>query len=583
MIISFALTLIFTVVSLLLMAVMGWAAWRHRNPPVELSDVAEGLGEFGPIATNRWLRGLRLFLVLLITTALGFHSYWVFGVNSNENFARAKRLDVRNRRLAESGLKGWVLDRSGRLENALIRYQYKAGLITREYPLGPMAVHLTGYSDFVYGAGGIEYAMRSWLTEPASTLNWLRSPVPAGKDAKVSIDSGLQREVFSLLQSTGKAAAAIVLLLPNNEVLAMASTPSFDASVLTDEATWQRLTEQAENAPLISPLVNRALGTLVTGGVAFYYRPGSTFKVFIAGLAIDNGITDEVFHCRAEGFTPPGSNRAIHDFGGEVHGRLGFRDAFRVSCNQYFAQLGLKLGRERIAGYAKRLGFATSPEASGRVVNLWQVIHGDQKDFDFIFAPPIGRMNLTPKATNFDIALQSFGQGYADLTPIEMALIAAAAASPDGALVAPTLEVGGQRKIISHFISPHSAAQLRLLMRSVVESGTAAGAFASLRGRISAGGKTGTADREVIAYDRQGNPIVDYIDKEGNQHYKTQNYTDGWFIGFAPAENPQIAYAVIVENGGQGARSAAPIAAKIVEKAAALGYVTVGRPSPPSR
>jgi peptidoglycan glycosyltransferase len=576
MIISLTLTLVFAVTSLLLMAVLGWAAWRHCNPPVELTE--ELPQEYGPTATNRWLRGLRAFFMLLIITALGFHSYWVFGVGSNENFMRAKRMDARNRRLAESGLKGWVLDRSGKLENALVRYRYAAGLITREYPLGPAAVHLTGYSDFVYGSGGIEYAMRSWLTEPASTLNRLRSPVPVGKDVRISIDSAFQREVFSLVQGAGRAAAAIVLLLPNNEVLAMASTPSFDASVLTDEANWQRLTEQAENAPLISPLVNRALGTLVTGGAAFYYRPGSTFKVFIAGVAIDSGFTDEVFTCRVEGFTPPGSNRAIHDFGGEVHGTIGFQDAFRVSCNQYFAQLGLKLGRDRIASYARRLGFATSSETSGRAINLWQVAHGDQKDFDFIFAPPIGRMNLTPKATAFDIALESFGQGYDDMTLIEMALLAAAAASPDGALVAPTLEVGTQRKIISQFIRAHSAAQLRLLMRSVVESGTASGAFALLKGRISAGGKTGTADREVIVYDRQGNPVVDYIDKEGNPHYKTQSYTDGWFIGFAPAESPQIAYAVVVENGGQGARSAAPIAAKIVERAAAFGYIRPGSP-----
>jgi cell division protein FtsI/penicillin-binding protein 2 len=110
-------------------------------------------------------------------------------------------------------------------------------------------------------------------------------------------------------------------------------------------------------------------------------------------------------------------------------------------------------------------------------------------------------------------------------------------------------------------------------MRSVVERGTAAGAFASLGGRITAGGKTGTADRDVFDYDRQGKPVVDHVDKDGDVHFKTEGWTDSWFIGFAPADDPKIAFAVLVENGGQGARSAAPIAARLVMKAAALGYI----------
>jgi cell division protein FtsI/penicillin-binding protein 2 len=478
--------------------------------------------------------------------------------------------------MAESGLKGWVFDRSGKLENALIRYRSDAGVITREYPLGAAAVHVTGYSDFIYGAGGIESAYRDWLTKPTSTYNRLQSPTPVGQDLRISIDAGLQREAFSLLQATGKPAAAILLLVPNNEVLAMASTPSFDPRAISDEDAWLRMSEQAEDfrTQPLSPLVNRALGTLVTGGSSFYYRPGSTFKVFIAAAAIDSGITSERFTCRGEGFTPPGSNRAIRDFGGEVHGTLGLEDAFRVSCNQYFSQLGLKLGRDRLSNYAARLRFATSPnEKPGRSLDLWQTLHGDREQFDYVFAPPATRMNLSAKASNYDVALQSFGQGYDDLTVMAMALLAAAAASPDGAFCGPTLEVGAARKVIGPFISAQSAAKLRVLMRSVVERGTAAGAFASLGGRITAGGKTGTADRDVFDYDRQGKPVIDHVDKDGDVHFKTEGWTDSWFIGFAPADDPKIAFAVLVENGGQGARSAAPIAARLVMKAAALGYL----------
>src|SRR5205085_2072865 len=207
---------------------------------------------------------------------------WVFQADSKDSaFAKATRSDARNLRLAEAGLKGWVFDRSGKLDTALIRYRNDAGVISRDYPLGAAGVHLTGYSDYIFGAGGLEYAYRDWLTEPVSNYNKMSSPTPVGQDLKVTIDSAMQRETYGLLQASGKRAAAVVLLLPNNEVLSMATAPSFEPRSINDASVWQKMSDQAENAPLISPLVNRALGTLVTGGAASYYAPGSTFKTFI--------------------------------------------------------------------------------------------------------------------------------------------------------------------------------------------------------------------------------------------------------------------------------------------------------------
>src|SRR5215471_3034653 len=579
MLIPLSLTLVVTAIGLMVVLLLARAAWRHRDrsiPVIVRSGQTPEPETFGPRATNRWLLAIRSLMLTLLIAVLAMHCYWVFSAGSDprSDFSQARRLDSRSIRLAESGLKGWVLDRSGKLDNALVRYRSDGGLISREYPLGAAAVHLTGYSDYVFGSGGLEYALRKWLTEPVSTVNELVSPVPVGKDVTISIDGNLQRETYNLLSATGKPAAAVVLLLPSNEVLAMASAPSFDPLSINREDTWREMAAQAEDAPELSPLVNRALGTLVTGGRALYYRPGSTFKVFTAAVAIESGMTHERFVCRGEGFTPPGSNTPIRDFGGEVHGTIGFEDAFRVSCNQYFAQLGLKLGKERLSQYARRLGFAFMPDDGRlRANDLWQTTHGDPADFNFIFAPPISRMNLSRDASNYDIALQSFGQGYDDMTVFKMALLASAAANPDGTLIAPTLEVGAQPKSLGQFISAQSAAQLRNLMHLVVQSGTAAGAFSHLNGRISASGKTGTADRDVPVYDRDGDKVVDYVDKNGVEHYKTARWTDAWFIGFAPTENPQIAFAVLVENGGQGARSAAPIAVKLIEKAMALGYV----------
>jgi cell division protein FtsI/penicillin-binding protein 2 len=238
----------------------------------------------------------------------------------------------------------------------------------------------------------------------------------------------------------------------------------------------------------------------------------------------------------------------------------------------------LKLGKARLESYARRLGYATSPDDKrNRAFEMWRVELGDPKDFDFIFAPPIPRMDLSASATNYDVALQAIGQGYDDFTVMTMALLASAVAVPDGALQSPAFETGAPRKA-APFIDPRTASEVRQLMRSVVEAGTAATAFAHLKGKISAGGKTGTADRIVLVYDRQGNPVVDRVDKEGRTHYKYQEYTDSWFIGFAPADNPQIAFAVVVENGGEGAKAAAPISARIVEKAAQAGFINPARP-----
>src|SRR4029453_1817172 len=117
------LTLIFTSIAILLAAIIAWAAWRHRNPPAVDNESDIDSKDFGPAETNRWLRALRVSFLLLFVAVLVFHSYWVFWADSNKDaqFNKAKRFDARNIRLAESGLKGWVLDRSGKLKTTLSR------------------------------------------------------------------------------------------------------------------------------------------------------------------------------------------------------------------------------------------------------------------------------------------------------------------------------------------------------------------------------------------------------------------------------------------------------------------------------
>ena len=305
--------------------------------------------------------------------------------------------------------------------------------------------------------------------------------------------------------------------------------------------------EERDKYPEVSALLNRS--------TEFYYRPGSTFKTFVAAVAVAEGKTDQFFVCNHEGFTPPGSGRAINDYEGEVHGRIGFADAFRVSCNQYFAQLGLYLGRETLARHAEALGLAVDlDKAEIKDKNVWAVDPAIQRDFIATFAPPQSRMNLTSKATPYDVALQSFGQGFDDLTVVQMALLAATVARTDGNVPYLRFTVGGEAKIRGSFLPAPAAARVRELMRSVVTNGTASGVFAGCP--VNVAGKTGTADRDVRVFDPKTRLPVKRRDEKGREFSVTNGEVDGWFIGFAPYENPKIAFAVVVEAGGQGARSA---------------------------
>jgi cell division protein FtsI/penicillin-binding protein 2 len=128
--------------------------------------------------------------------------------------------------------------------------------------------------------------------------------------------------------------------------------------------------------------------------------------------------------------------------------------------------------------------------------------------------------------------------------------------------------------VMSQAMSRETAAAMRKLMASVVERGTASGAFAGLlRGRLTAGGKTGTAQRQVNVIDPKTNKPVIIRNSRGRERIKKEFRIDSWFIGFAPVENPRIAFAVVVEGGGYGSRTSAPIAGNLLLKAQSLGLL----------
>jgi cell division protein FtsI/penicillin-binding protein 2 len=381
----------------------------------------------------------------------------------------------------------------------------------------------------------------------------------------LTIDFDLQKAAAEQLKDRR---GAIVMLNPQTgEVLAMASAPSFDPSDVDNDVKWQDIWNDAGRKPLL----NRALDE--------YYLPGSTLKTLTASAAIESRLEDKVFTCRGEGWTPPGSTRPIRDDEGESHGAQNLLEAYTHSCNQYFAQLGVEVERQRMGAAAARFGlrvYDTGAESIGvgAYRDLWNT---GAKVLSDVLAPLNSTFVAGRKITKYDLALESIGQGYVQLTPIQMAMIAASVANSRGEVMRPTIELGRQPAALSQAMSPETAAKMRTLMATVVQRGTAAGAFGTKvrNAGLTAGGKTGTAQRDAPMIDPKTGKPVTYVDSRGRTRIKMEekHRIDSWFIGFAPVENPKIAWAVIVEGGGYGARTSAPIAGDLLVKAKNLGLL----------
>lgn len=575
------LSLVFLVLLVLAVwraALLCWAERRRTERPTP--QPGAGASPADPVKTTlsslsasvtRWLNGLRAVFIVSGIAVLIAHGYWAFFVSGplgeSESYMRSKRLyDQRNRRLEEIGLRGWIFDRrkkeldessSGRRqgsaaeririeeESLLAGYRLEGDSLTRYYPLGPDAASIIGYHTLVRGSSGAELAYNNLLRPRRGRLADLWKTRLVGEDVILTLDARLQRAAAQALRRTGRPGAVVVLSVEDGDILAMASMPTFDPRTVEDDAAWEQLVSDPAQR-----LINRA--------VRQYYLPGSTFKTLVAVAALENGWKDLTFTCSREGYRPGGSSRPIYDDGGpgEGHGRIGLADALRVSCNQYFAQLGVMLGADRLAETARRFGFHIDPAPESArdpkfADDLWT---NQDRSFERIFSPNVSRLVLSPTMGAYDVALESYGQGFVQVTPLQMALLAQAVAHPRGEMMAPRLDFLQPPRVLARPLSAATAARMRALLTAVTSQpgGTATSAFASLRRQgVLTGGKTGTAQ----------------IETPGGRR------VDSWFIGFAPSERPQIAYAIVVEGGGYGGAVAAPIAAEIVKEALDAGIV----------
>jgi peptidoglycan glycosyltransferase len=474
---------------------------------------------------NRQIVQLFGLFTLLFAVLLVFTSRWtVFEASSLENNPDNRRPLIEEQKIP----RGLILASDGKTKLAASRGEGRGEnrIYTRTYPTGKTFGHPVGFSYIRNGRRGLEQSRNDDLVgeedEFSSILAGLESRDQEGNDVVTNLDvAGTQAAVNGL---AGRKGAVVAIEPSTGKVRVMVSIPEYDPNLIPSQIG------QLNNDPN-QPLLNRTTQEL--------YPPGSTFKVVTATAALDSGkITPETV---IDASSPKDiSGVPLSNAGGEQFGPISATDALTNSVNTYWAQVGERIGRDTLVQYMKRYGFYEDPQL-------------DYPDFQMI---PSGIINGDGDYVEdgFDAGRVAIGQGGLEgeirAGPLQMAEVAATIAN-GGRLMKPRLtdrivHKDGRIKekiqpdLQAVVMKPETADQLTNMMSRVVEEGT--GTAAALAG-IRVAGKTGTA--EVGA---------------------NREFTQPWFICFAPVEDPRMAVAVTVERTtGQGGTVAAPIAKSVLE------------------
>jgi peptidoglycan glycosyltransferase len=501
---------------------------------------------------NKQISRVALFALVLLAALIVATTYWQTWASGG----LAARQDNEIQRVAQFEIKrGLIYASDGKTVLAANVRRKKGGqtLYFRTYPTHGFASQVVGYSTQSRSRAGIERQENSYLTASDKNVNTilntlgdrLRGATITGNNLVLTLNVKAQRIAESLL--AGKCGAAVAINPKTGGVLAMASAPTYDPNLIEKPSGYAKI--QATHAPCspAAPLLNRA-----TQGL---YPPGSTFKTVTAAAALDDGVFTPTSNFYDPGYcTEYGkrvSNALDQSGGAESFGNINLFDAYVHSVNAVYCMIGQKLGAGRILDETKKFGFysvppletpsdARSPSGLYNGTNLFNPRHPD---------------------TAVDPGRLAFGQERMLVTPLQMALVAATIANggntPRPTLIKRVETPGGSvvtrlhPHVWKHAVKPATAAAIRDMMVQVVLRGT--GTAAQIPG-VTVAGKTGTAE------------ICDC------------SYYDAWFIFFAPAENPVVAGAVLVEHqlNGFGGAVSAPIAKAIMQ--AILPAASNGKP-----
>jgi peptidoglycan glycosyltransferase len=433
---------------------------------------------------------------------------------------------------AASVVRGEIIDRHGNV--LATNAKYSKGGSYRVY-LDRSIAPVVGYASRGHGSAGLERSFGPELTG-LSDLDPIRNALRKfqadpydPQTLTLSLSLTLQR---AAIRGLGDESGAVVMLDPRTgEVLVLASTPFYDASAIANPATetegWAAV---ADNPAL--PLLTRP-----TQG---RYVPGSIFKVVTAIAGLGSGAIEPTTtfpkQAAAERTGLVVSGFRINEHAGVPARTFNLATAMEVSSNIWFALAGLEIGGENLVDYAEKLGFGAPlpfdlPTAVSQVTDGKGSAPGGFKD-------------------DVELASAAFGQGKTFVTPLQMALVAATVAK-DGELMRPRLVTALTGKEGTRRIGPESIE--RVISAADADAITAA-MLEAVEGDL---GRLFTRGAKV--------PGIPTAGKSGTAELGGSGEPHSWFIGFAPANDPQIAIAVLVERGGRGGARAAPLAGSLMK------------------
>jgi len=471
---------------------------------------------------QRNIRILGIFFIFLAVALLLNLTYiQVFGQKGlQENPANARRL-IREYSVARGSIvtsDGQVAAQSRETDGS---YKYM-----RSYGQGDLLSHLLGYDSPQFGRSGLELQYNDYLLGRKPSRGWvdeMTKNVKKGYDLHITVNASVQE---AAARGLGARKGAVVAIDPRDgSLLACYSWPTYNPNLLVSEDLDAQGVPKADaqmrsySQDQASPLLNRATMGLFT--------PGSSFKILTASAGIEAGFApDTVYNC--PGIWPVGGSRVVN-YGSppKDFGNIDMDSALTYSVNTYFAQLANNVGARRMVDYAQDFG-------------MNQPIPLDYPGIEKSSIPSADTMD------SIELAWTGAGQGELLLTPLQLAVIGCAIAN-QGTIMLPHLmkDIRNGDEILERFetrawkkpISSDTALSVLSMMVHVVENGTGSGA--AIDG-VTVAGKTGTAEVQGKA-------------------------NHAWFVGIAPAENPRVVVAVLVENGGGGGAIAAPIAKQVMQ------------------
>ena len=353
-----------------------------------------------------------------------------------------------------------------------------------------------------------------------------------GEEVSLSIDLRIQQYAINLLKSH-RAGSINVINIKNGEILCMASTPTYDPNKIIQKPNKEYWESILANS--LSPLTNRSIQGL--------YSPGSTFKMIVAIAALKHGIIDiDTTHsCTGKiGF----GNRLYHCWKTNGHGKMNVTDAIKQSCDVFFYEISKKLGIDKIAEVAKDFGLGQS----------YDISMPNQKT-GIVPSKKWKKEKIGESWYAGETLISAIGQGFVLTNPFQLAVMTSIIAS-NGKIVEPTII---KDNTVSFKTNEKYSNEIKIIKKAMFQvvnenKGTA---FKSRLEDIKFAGKTGTSQvRRISLSERESD---DFREKE--QEWKNRDHA--LFVGYMPYDDPKYSISVIIEHGGSGASTAAPIAKQI--------------------